>query len=123
MVGHFHYTHLQGVCQSSRRLLRFGKNDLTYLFKYDITYIVIIAIAELSDRAGGEGDGRMKASARWIRRTHLFRRDEYVCSACKAIADEPAAACPACGAVMSGKQKYDPSWVDEMETFDAIFDD
>ena len=64
----------------------------------------------------------MKASARWIRRTHLFRRDEYVCSACKTLADEPVAVCPACGAVMNG-ERYDPSWVDEMEMFDAIFDE
>ena len=70
-----------------------------------------------------KGDGRMApGTARWIRHTHLFRRDDYTCSACGASADGPYSVCPNCGASMSGS-KYDPSWVDEMEMFDAIFDD
>lgn len=61
-------------------------------------------------------------SARWIRHTHLFRGDDYTCSACGASAGRPYSACPRCGASMGGS-KYDPSWVDDMETLDAIFDD
>ena len=64
----------------------------------------------------------MAKSARWIRHTHLFRRDEYECSACHAYANKPHSVCPRCGTPMNGS-KYDPSWVDEMEMFDAIFDD
>lgn len=58
----------------------------------------------------------------WIQRTHLFRKDEYECSVCKCRTDEPYKACPHCGLPMKGS-KYDPSWVDEMEMIDAIFDD
>ncbi len=57
--------------------------------------------------------------ARWIRRSHLFRKDDYECSACGYRAKRPSAKCPRCGVPMRG-EKYDRSWVDEMEEFDAI---
>ena len=34
----------------------------------------------------------------WTRRTHLFRPDEYICSACRASCDKPYTTCPKCGA-------------------------
>lgn len=58
----------------------------------------------------------------WIRKTHLFRADEYICSRCSAGYDKPYETCPSCGAVM-GKTKYDPSCVDEAEGLSAILDD
>ena len=58
----------------------------------------------------------------WTRRTHLFRADEYICSACGASRQKPSPSCPACGATMK-KTKYDPSWVDEAEGLSAILDD
>ena len=61
-------------------------------------------------------------SAHWTQRTHLFRADEYICSACKASCDEPYMVCPSCGAPMK-KSKYDPSWVDEIEAMSAMLDD
>ena len=64
----------------------------------------------------------MAKTARWIRHTHLFARDDYECSACGTRASKPYRVCPRCGAPMKGA-RYDPSWVDEMEMFDAIFDD
>lgn len=64
----------------------------------------------------------MKRAARWIRHTHLFRKDDYECSACGFKADKPYRICPRCGMSMKGS-KYDPSWVDEMEMMDAVFDD
>ena len=60
--------------------------------------------------------------AHWIRRTHLFRADEYICSVCGASGQKPSPSCPACGATMK-KTKYDPSWVDEAEGLSAILDD
>lgn len=63
-----------------------------------------------------------KKSAYWIRKTHLFRSDEYVCSACGSRTDKPYVACPGCGLPMKGA-KYDASWVDEMEEADIFFDD
>lgn len=65
---------------------------------------------------------RTQPKAQWIQHTHLFRRDEYECSACHFTAEKPFRLCPRCNATMKGS-KYDPSWVDEMEAFDAIFDD
>ena len=63
-----------------------------------------------------------KKTARWIRRTHLFRKDEYECSACGARTDRPCKTCPHCGIRMKGSE-YDPSWVDELVLIDAILDD
>ena len=62
---------------------------------------------------------QMKKKARLIRRTHLFRQDEYECSACGYRAKKAFPACPRCGAAMKGA-KYDPTWIDEAEEFDAI---
>ena len=64
----------------------------------------------------------MKKSAYWIRETHLFRADEYVCSACGARAEKPGRTCPRCGRPMKG-EKSDASWVDEIEEFDAFLED
>lgn len=61
-------------------------------------------------------------TAHWIRRTHLFRKDEYECSFCGVRMDKPYKTCPGCNLPMKGS-KYDPSWVDEMELLDAIFED
>ena len=61
-------------------------------------------------------------SAHWTQRTHLFRADEYICSACKTVSDKPYILCPACGVAMK-KAKYETSWVDEAEGLVAILDD
>ena len=58
----------------------------------------------------------------WTRHTHLFKKDEYECSACGAMHDKPYAVCPNCNSRM-GKVKYDASWVDEMADYDEIFGD
>ena len=60
--------------------------------------------------------------AHWIRRTHLLRPDEYVCSACGACFGAPEKRCPACGAAMK-KTKKDPSWADEAEELSALLDE
>ncbi len=64
----------------------------------------------------------MKKIPHWIRRTHLFRRDEYICSVCGAAFVRPYQACPACGVPMK-MSKYDPSWVDEAELISVLMDD
>ena len=61
-------------------------------------------------------------NAYWIRRTHLLRADEYICSACKAAFSKPLRKCPKCGISMRGS-RYDPSWVDEAEGLSALLDD
>lgn len=53
-----------------------------------------------------------------MKKEHLFRRAEYLCSACGAKSDKPLAACPGCGAVMTRKKKTDPEWIEEMEFYD-----
>ena len=60
--------------------------------------------------------------AHWIKKTPLFRADEYVCSKCGAKCPQPYQRCPRCGSTMTGS-KYDPTWVDEMEGFSAFTDD
>ena len=60
--------------------------------------------------------------AYWVQKTHIFKADEYICSKCGYSAKKPMKQCPRCEMRMT-KSKYDPTWVDEMEFFDAIFDD
>lgn len=64
----------------------------------------------------------MKHTAHWIRHTHIFRSDEYECSACGEVCGKAKKTCPGCGAVMKGA-KGDQGWVDEMEALDAFLDD
>ena len=58
----------------------------------------------------------------WIQKTHLFSKDQYICSACRAVCDEPYQVCPACGAEKS-KVTYDASWVDEAEKMSILLDE
>lgn len=64
----------------------------------------------------------MKKTARWICRTHMFRSDEYICSNCGVVVLKPKKICPNCGCAMRGA-KSDAGWVDEIEMFDAFFED
>ena len=50
-----------------------------------------------------------RKSDHWIRHTHLFRSDEYECSACGFLADKLEKGCPNCGMPMKSAE-YDPSW-------------
>ena len=61
-------------------------------------------------------------SAHWIQRTHLFRVDEYICSACRVSCKKPYKECPSCGALMK-KAKYESPWADEAEGLTAILDE
>lgn len=61
-------------------------------------------------------------TAYWTQKTHLFRSDEYICSACGNVANKAYKQCPSCGFNMS-KSKYDPSWVDEAEMMDVLLGD
>ena len=63
-----------------------------------------------------------RKTACWIEHAHLFRGSTFECSACHTVFKERTKNCPRCGAEMK-KGKYDPQWVDELEMFDAIFDD
>ncbi len=60
--------------------------------------------------------------AKWIRRTHLFGQDEYVCSYCRHVSSKAYNCCPFCGCVM-GRMKSDSVWIDELESITAILDD
>jgi hypothetical protein len=60
--------------------------------------------------------------AYWIQHTHIFSADKFECSTCRKESAKPTNVCPNCGAKMM-KSKYDPSWVDELEAFDALFGD
>lgn len=64
----------------------------------------------------------MKTKAYWIRRSHIFRRDAYECSACGEQMDKPKKTCPHCGCDMKGV-KGDTGWIDELEAIDAFLDD
>ena len=61
-------------------------------------------------------------SAHWIRKTHLFKSDEFICFACGAKSDKPYRMCPACGNPMKNT-RYDASWVDEVEELSVLLDD
>ncbi len=63
-----------------------------------------------------------KKTAKLIRRTHLFRKDEFECSACGFRADRGFGPCPRCGAVFRGTVS-DANWVDEMAEYDFMFEE
>ena len=63
-----------------------------------------------------------KQTATWTLRTHLFMKDDYVCSRCGRSVDVPRKECPKCGARMT-MGKYDPTWADETERMSALLDD
>ena len=58
----------------------------------------------------------------WIQKTHLFSKDEYICTACRAVCDKPYRTCPVCGAEKT-KVTYDASWVDEAAEMDILLGD
>ncbi len=65
---------------------------------------------------------KSKKKANLIRHTHLFSKDEFICSACGYRADKRYNPCPRCGAVIKGIRS-DMKWFDEMEEYDMIFED
>ncbi|MBQ9826785.1 MAG: hypothetical protein IJM61_06365 [Firmicutes bacterium] len=76
----------------------------------------------MSAAQNGSNSGKsQRRVAYWTQRTHIFRSDEYECSACGAKTDRPYKRCPNCRAIMKSA-RYDPSWVDEIEFMDAIDD-
>ena len=58
--------------------------------------------------------------AYWTQEEHLFSGTKYVCSNCGCETDRPYNNCPDCGADMSGRQRYDPKFVDECEIMDIL---
>ena len=58
----------------------------------------------------------------WIQKTHLFSKDEYICTACRAVFDKPYQTCPVCG-TEKHKVTYDASWVDEAAEMDILLGD
>ena len=58
----------------------------------------------------------------WIQKTHLFKRDEYICTVCRAVCDKPYQVCPVCGAEKT-KVSYDASWVDEAEVMSIMLNE
>ena len=61
--------------------------------------------------------------AYWTQHTHFLKSDEYECSECGYMSDKAYSHCPNCGADMDDGDDYDPTWVDEAEMLDIIFDD
>ena len=58
----------------------------------------------------------------WTQITHFLKKDEYQCSNCGNMFYKPYAICPACGVKMK-KVKYEPTWVDEADEYDMLFED
>ena len=81
-----------------------------------------LVLDSIDMKSGHNNDMMHSKSACWIQKTHLFRADEYICSSCQASYKEPYSKCPSCSAHMK-KSKYDPNWVDEIETMSAMMDD
>ncbi|MCR4594900.1 MAG: hypothetical protein K5761_07570 [Clostridiales bacterium] len=61
--------------------------------------------------------------AYWTQHTHFLKSDEYECSNCGYVSNISYPFCPGCGSNMNDGNSYDPTWVDEAEMLDIIFDD
>ena len=55
----------------------------------------------------------------WIQKTHLFSKDEYICTVCRAVCDKPYQVCPICGTEKRSVE-YNASWVDEAAEMDIL---
>ena len=69
-----------------------------------------------------DDDGKPVRRGYWKMQEHLDGNVTYQCSRCKTIFANREAFCPKCFSE-NKKVSHDPVWVDEMEAFDAIFDD
>ena len=58
----------------------------------------------------------------WKHEAHMFKADEFICSECGSGFGKMSSQCPRCKARMK-KTKYDPKWIDELEAYDALFED
>ena len=63
-----------------------------------------------------------RKKAVWIQRTHMMADDEFICGICGCESPRPYVVCPNCQTKMKGV-KYDPNWVDEIETHNIFFGD
>ena len=86
---------------------------------YDIIRTPESRIRKNEDSMFGQG----KKTAYWIRETHLFREDRYICSECGGAVRKRVKVCPDCGAEMTEGSRYEPTWVDEAEAMSALLDD
>ena len=97
-----------------------GLGGLRLLFKLlDLLGFILKPIADFLNALVGN---KKKETAYWIQKTHLSRADVYECSSCGETYSKPYSYCPNCGLEMT-KTEYDPTWVDEIETMDAMFRD
>ena len=67
--------------------------------------------------AGITAIAEILSAEKWRIKRLFFKKEIHMSKQPK-----PYRLCPRCNTAMNGS-KYDPSWVDEMEVFDAIFDD
>ncbi len=58
----------------------------------------------------------------WTRETHIFKADVYICSRCRKSFGKMTSKCPGCGARMK-RSRSDPKWIDELEAYDALFEE
>jgi ssDNA-binding Zn-finger/Zn-ribbon topoisomerase 1 len=74
----------------------------------------------LAEHFGGVTMGLFGKSkkAKWTREDHIFTSDTYRCPKCKHVYAKPFPKCPNCGTEMKKKQKYDPTFIDEMQEYD-----
>lgn len=63
-----------------------------------------------------------KKSGYWIHEAKIFSADTYVCSVCGSKFSKMTSSCPKCSSRMK-KSRYDPKWIDELEAYDALFED
>lgn len=57
--------------------------------------------------------------AKWRRRTHVFRKDDYACSGCGFATRIPRNICPGCGAAMRGRFVKPARWTRRTHLFSA----
>ncbi len=71
---------------------------------------------------GGQPRGAKARQGYWLVKEHMDGTDSWQCSECRSVFRSGADVCPNCGAE-NRRVRRDPAWVDELEGFDAMFDD
>ena len=88
----------------------------------DIKLIETQPVSKAYSIVSRDDTGKPVRRGYWKKQEHMSGEITWQCSRCKSVFQHREAFCPKCHSE-NKKTSYDPAWVDEMEAYDALFDD